>query len=138
MTPRIDLDVVIDVFPCLGVKAGLGLAKIAGTVDGSGSADVLKGLSGAAKQNDFAAGNRRGVVGRRIGREAYNIGEAVSAAVRSRIPGLAYGVGGINDIERIDIIMLGCLAELADRNWDPTRCRVGRDPECYLLSNLYR
>ena len=87
-------------------------------------------MSGAAKQNDFAAGNRRGVVGRRIGREAYNIGEAVSAAVRSRIPGLAYGVGGINDIERIDIIM-----PWPDRNWDPTRCRVGRDPECYLLSN---
>ena len=131
MTPRIDLDVVLEVLPCLGVKAGLGLVKIAGTVDGSASTDVLEGLSGAAKQNHFAAGNRRGEVGRRIGREAYNIGEAVSAAVRSRIPGLAYGVGGINDIERIDIIDYA----LADRNWDPTRCRVGRDPECYLLSN---
>ena len=116
MTPRIDLDVVIDVFPCLGVKAGLGLANIAGTVDGSGSANVLKRPrlqpgdawnSDAAEQNDFAAGNRRGVIGRRIGREAHKIGKAVSAAVRSRIRvGVAYGIGGINDIERIDIIML--------------------------------
>ena len=30
------------------------------------------------------------------------------------------------------------LPELADRNWDATRCRVGRDPGCCLLSNLYR
>ena len=42
MTPRIDLEVVIDVFSCLGVEAGLGLAYIAGAVDPSGSADVLK------------------------------------------------------------------------------------------------
>ena len=71
MTPRIDLDVVIYVLPCGGVEAGLGLANIAGTVDGSRSADVLKRPrlqrsdawnSDAAEQNDFAVGNRGGVI----------------------------------------------------------------------------
>src|SRR6478609_2750689 len=123
MTPRIDLDVVIDVFAGLGVKAGLGKADIAGAVDGSGSANVLKRPrlqpgdawnSDAAEQNEFAAGNRRGVIGRRIGREAHKIGKAVSRAIRPRIRvGVAYGTRGIDDIERIDIIMLW----LTWRNW---------------------
>ena len=125
MTARIDLDVVVDVLPCLGVKAGLGLADIAGAVDGSGSAYVLQRLPGAAEQNDFAAGNRRGVVRRRIGRVAHKIGKAVSAAVRPRIRvGVACGAGGIYDIERVDIVML----RLTWLNW---RAEIGmqRDVE---------
>ena len=123
MTERIDLDVVVDVFTCLGVEAGLRQAQVAGAVDCSGPADVgerprLQAGNAwnrdAAEQNGFAAGNRRRVIGGHIGGEAHQIGESVSAAVRARIRvGVAHRVGGINDIERVDIVVF----RLAWLNW---------------------
>ncbi len=116
MTHRIDFDVVVDVFPRLGVKAGLGQANIVGAVDSSGPANVLKRPrlqlgdawnNDATQQNHFAAGNRRSVIGRSIGREAHKVGKAVSPAVWPRFRvGVANGVRGINNIERVDEIVL--------------------------------
>ena len=115
MTPRIDLDVVIDVFPVWALKPDSGwlillvLSTAPAPLMSCKRPRLLPDVawnSDAAEQNDFAAGNRRRVIGRRIGREAHKIGKAVSAAVRSRILLFAGGIGGINDIERIEIIVL--------------------------------